>query len=68
MKAAVIRRTGPADVIEIVDLATPEPASNEVLIEVARCRSIRSIPMFARVPWPWNCPIHTSLVVMPPVS
>jgi len=34
MKAAVIHRTGPPEVIEITDMAVPEPVAGEVLIDV----------------------------------
>lgn len=34
MKAAIYKKYGPANVLEIADVAKPEPKSNEVLIEV----------------------------------
>jgi NADPH2:quinone reductase len=47
MKAAVIRRTGPVDVIEIADLPTPQPSEGQVLIDV-RAVSVNPIDTYVR--------------------
>ena len=47
MKAAVIRQTGPCDVIEITNLPAPEPQRGEVLIDV-RAVSVNPIDTYVR--------------------
>lgn len=56
MKAAVVRRYGPPEVVQVVDVPTPEPRAGEVLVRVgaaavtsgdARIRAARFPPGFA---------------------
>ena len=56
MKAAVVRRYGSPDVVKILDVPKPTPASNEVLIRVhaatvnrTDCGELRAHPFFMRV-------------------
>src|SRR5687767_11283872 len=46
MKAAVATRYGPPDVVQITDVAKPDPRDNEVLIQV-RAASVNPLDLFA---------------------
>jgi NADPH:quinone reductase-like Zn-dependent oxidoreductase len=51
MKAAVVTRYGPADVVEIRDVPSPVPADNEVLVRVHASTVSFGDRMFRSGPW-----------------